>query len=249
MPTKTIRDELLKNFPRSCDFLSWIPVLETFGSGVQPQNEAAPVEDLGAGGLGFIALAAVEQYARNKLLAKGTCERLRTAAIHLHISTLTEQAFFGGQGHFMTLLADEKPELVEWLNSKHINRSIRRVEYRNIVAKRVLAILYEIRDQQQRKRKSGAPTVNKQSIFNGPRILRLELDKSIVDESRNLLPPASRTDPILVRQKIPTVVRDYLRRGVLMSFGVSEKSDVDTHSKRVQRLYDESVSTARKQKL
>ena len=153
----TIQKSILGNFRPDFDLLSFLPGLEAAADKNTKWVDGATIPKLGIASFGWVAMAAVEQYAKGRKLNPGTAEVLRLSAFLCYISDSTVAAHHLGYIDALNALKRAKPDLDEWLNEKFLLLDDKYQEAWRNSARAAVGVLKNIRDQNLRKGKRGNP--------------------------------------------------------------------------------------------
>ena len=141
----------------------------------------------------------------------------------------------------MNTLADGYPQIIPKINEHHVNRSVRRFEFRKTIARGVLELLDEIEARKQKVGKPGRSAHRSLVNKTDAQQLRELADGEILNACANRLPVIDRNNKEAIKRLIPKVVRLYFHNGHLNQLGGTDQDTIDSHSKRIARMLDEII--------
>ncbi|MFN0191844.1 MAG: hypothetical protein ACKVP5_07680 [Aestuariivirga sp.] len=242
MKRHTFQTKILEGIDLSYDLLNWIPKLEAASNPRTEWANDAQLRRLGPTAFGRVAMAAVEQYAKEKKLNPGTVEPLRLKSLNLFLSASTLHAFHAGQATALARLRIDRPELNDWVDGVWVEGREAYNERWRAAALNALEILREIRDQNARKGQPGNPGRSGTHAMKSPDAMWKDvLDSHAIAAAANSVGIAERNDPAAIRAKIRAAVIDLISRG---EYGYDENElslaeAVDRHTRRVQLKFDD----------
>jgi hypothetical protein len=241
--SETLRSEILKDFDLKYDLLSWRPQLEAIAEESASSPVPPELENIGPTAVARLGMAAVEQYAQAKVLAKGSIEKMRYITIRYFGEALIESSRWFGEARTMEWAAERAPQLLPDLNQMHLIRCLKRLEFRKMIARGVGEVFQSIEMRKLRLGKKGRQTQQLEIDMTPVRRFQALIDISIMNDCASRVHMTERNNPDAIRKQIRDVVQAYLLNGVLEERGSSMKDCIDTHSKRVAAKLDEVAAS------
>lgn len=232
--SKFIFSQILEGIDDKIDFVAaWRPLLEKPEQfNVQTREKLA---QLGARSLAVVAIAAIEQKARQKLLQRGTVEKLRLRSFHNYRETIEFMAFEVGQLVILERLQEERPDLKPWLSKQLDELREHKNQIWRLTAANTLKILSDIQGQLYRKGRKG-----RLQVFGGKGIKPAHhysnlIDAEIIKNANWSLAPSMRNDLASNKKAARKIVQEYVGRDTLRAGTLTLKEAIDKHCKRIYR--------------